>query len=318
MKRVLLFGIISLLMLAGTFSGSMAQSETAAPTLTPAPTPTPFPKPAPMSLIEENGVTLALYFPSIPQGQTGIIEVQGEGIVGARVRFLNEMLDFFPGSDGGLYAILSVGMEQTPRNYELAVFAWDADDQRVTVNTEITVVLGRFIREDITLPPDRSFLVDAEIERSELARMESIFSTHTPERGWDEFGFQYPILNSSLTSPFGVFRTFNGTLRTRHTGWDIRTILGNPILASAGGTVAYAGLMDIRGNMVTIDHGHGVFSTYSHLSQIHVTRGQSIIKGQIIGTTGDTGRSSGPHFHWEMAVNGEFIDSDVFINTWQP
>lgn len=318
MKRVLLFGIISALMLSGMLTGSLAQGETAAPTLTPAPTATPIPKPPPTSIVEEGGVTVAFYFPSIPQGQTGILEVQGEGIIGARVRFLDEYIDFFQGSDGGLYALLSVGMEQTPRNYTIAVFAWNEADQRVTVNAEVTVVLGRFILEEITLPPDRSFLVDAEIERSELARMESIFANRTPERGWDESGFQYPILNSSLTSPFGVFRTFNGTLRTRHTGWDIRTILGNPILASAGGTVAYSGLMDIRGNMVTIDHGHGVFSTYSHLSQIHVTRGQSIIKGQIIGTTGDTGRSSGPHFHWEMAVNGEFIDSDVFIHSWQP
>jgi murein DD-endopeptidase MepM/ murein hydrolase activator NlpD len=76
--------------------------------------------------------------------------------------------------------------------------------------------------------------------------------------------------------------------------------------------------MDIRGNFVAVDHGYGIYSTYSHLSMIHVTRGQQVVKGQIIGLTGDTGRSSGPHFHWEMAVNGEFVDSVQFTETWLP
>ena len=91
-----------------------------------------------------------------------------------------------------------------------------------------------------------------------------------------------------------------------------------PVMASTGGKVAFAGHMDIRGNIVIIDHGYGIFSTYCHLSQIHVTRGQTIVKGQIIGVTGDTGRSSGPHFHWEIAVNGNFVDSIQFAQSWLP
>src|SRR5690606_323043 len=145
-------------------------------------------------------------------------------------------------------------------------------------------------------------------ERAELARLESIFATTTTERYWDETGFQMPIL-SRLTSPFGAFRTFNNTLNTRHTGWDIRSTLGTPILASAAGKVVYAGMMDIRGNYVVIDHGYGVYSGYAHMSQVHVTRGQTVAKGQVIGVVGNTGRTSGPHFHWEIAVNGEWVDA---------
>jgi murein DD-endopeptidase MepM/ murein hydrolase activator NlpD len=200
----------------------------------------------------------------------------------------------------------------------VAIFAWYEDNTRVTLNVPVEVVTGGFIRQEITMAPDRAYLVDAEIERNELARLESIFSQTIAERLWDDQGFQMPILNSTLTSPFGAFRNFNGTLQTRHTGWDIRTTLGVPVMASASGEVAFAGRLDIRGNIVVINHGYGVYSTYNQLSQIHVTRGQSIVKGQIIGVTGDTGRSSGPHFHWEMAVNGDFVDSIQFTQTWLP
>jgi murein DD-endopeptidase MepM/ murein hydrolase activator NlpD len=98
----------------------------------------------------------------------------------------------------------------------------------------------------------------------------------------------------------------------------LRTTLGVPVMASAAGRVAYAGTLDIRGNHVVVDHGYGVFSGYSHLSTVHVTRGETIAKGQVIGTTGDTGRTSGPHFHWEIAVNGNWVDAVQFLEMWMP
>ncbi len=282
-------------------------------------TATPVPRPQPITVLQENGLTASLYFTEIAQGNIGLVQVQAEGIAGARARFLNEMIEFFPVPGEGFYGLLAVKMEQNPRAYDLSIFAWFDNEERVTLNTQLNVVIGRFIRQDnITIAPDRAYLVDTEVERSELARLESVFSTVTPQQMWDGEGFQTPILGAAFTSPFGAFRTFNGTLQTRHTGWDIRTTLGMPVMASAAGEVAYSGRMDIRGNLVVINHGFGVFSTYSHLSQIHVTRGQTIIKGQIIGVTGDTGRSSGPHFHWEIAVNGDYVDSIQFTETWLP
>lgn len=282
-------------------------------------TATPVPRPQPITVLQENGLTASLYFTQIAQGNIGLVQVQAEGIAGARARFLNEMIEFFPVPGEGFYGLLAVKMEQNPRTYDLSIFAWFDNEERVTLNTQVNVVTGGFIRQDnITIAPDRAYLVDTEVERSELARLESVFSAVTPQQMWDGEGFQSPILGAAFTSPFGAFRTFNGTLQTRHTGWDIRTTLGVPVMASAAGEVAYSGRMDIRGNLVVIDHGFGVFSTYSHLSQIHVTRGQTIIKGQIIGVTGDTGRSSGPHFHWEIAVNGDYVDSIQFTETWLP
>jgi murein DD-endopeptidase MepM/ murein hydrolase activator NlpD len=134
---------------------------------------------------------------------------------------------------------------------------------------------------------------------------------------WDETGFQFPI-STRLTSPFGAFRTFNSTINTRHTGWDLQAALGTPILASAGGVVVFAGEMQIRGNLVIIDHGYGVYTTYSHIFEIHIARGDHIEKGQLLGEVGATGRTSGPHFHWETAVNGGFVDGVQFLEMWMP
>jgi peptidase M23-like protein len=322
LKRLVFIALTVFLSIASLVYADEGINETPPPPTvgTPAPiyTPTPVPRPLPTSVLEQDGTTVELYFQTIAQGQIGLIHVNGENIAGGRARFINNIVDFYPVPGDGYYGILSVNMEQTPRKYDLAVFAWYPDGTRVTINTQVEVALGGFIRQDVTMAPDRAYLVDAEIERDEFARLESVFSPVTPEHLWDANGFQLPILGSELTSPFGAFRNFNGVLQTRHTGWDIRTILGMPVMASAGGKVAFAGTMDIRGNIVIIDHGYGVFSTYCHLSQIHVTRGQTIVKGQIIGVTGDTGRSSGPHFHWEIAVNGNFVDSVQFIQLWIP
>ena len=281
-------------------------------------TPTPLSRPQPSQTLSQAGLNVELFFDHIAQGQVGLVHLTGDNLAGARARLFDKSIDFFPVANDGFYVLLSVGMEQNPRSYDLDIFAWDDQNVQVTLTLPLQVTLGQFIRQDITMAPDRAYLVDAEIERDEIARLESIFANDIPEHLWDSQGFQRPILNADLTSPFGAFRNFNGILQTRHTGWDIRTTLGVPVMASASGVVAYTGRMAIRGNMVVINHGEGIFSTYNHLSQIHVTRGQSVVKGQIVGLTGDTGRSSGPHFHWEIVVHGEFVDSIQFTETWLP
>lgn len=281
-------------------------------------TPTPIPRPQPDNVLTENGTTLEVYFSSLAQGSAGLLHVTGENIAGAKSSFLDQLVDFYPIENDGFYGLVSVGMEQTARNYTLDVLVWYADGTRQTISTKVDVTVGSFIKQVVNLPPDKSYLADPEIERNEFAKLEAIFSTFTPERLWDSSGFQMPIPGGELTSPFGAFRNFNGNMDTRHTGWDIKATLGQPVMASASGTVAYTGLMDIRGNIVVVNHGMGVFSTYNHFSQTHVTRGQSITAGQVLGVVGNTGRTSGPHFHWEVVVNGNYVDPVEFSQMWKP
>jgi murein DD-endopeptidase MepM/ murein hydrolase activator NlpD len=296
--------------------GLAAAQDVVLPPVTP--TLTAIPRPLPTSVLTQERATLEFYFPNLAQGQTGLMRIAGEGIAGARARFMNNLTDFFQVDGDGFYGVLSASMELNPRQYDLDIFVWYADESRQTINTQIDVVTGQFIRQVVTIPPDKAYLVDPEIERDELARMEGVFSTVTLEKLWDNTGFALPIPGGELTSPFGAFRNFNEAVETRHTGWDVQATLGQPILASAAGKVAFAGLLQIRGNCVIVDHGHGIFTTYNHLQQIHVTRGQTITKGQVLGIVGNTGRTSGPHFHWEVAVNGQFVDAIQFMGLWLP
>lgn len=322
LRPSLVFSLILLfpLLVVGLLTPASAQDNTPGVMPTPGLTAsaTPIPRPLPTTTLTEERATLELYFESLAQGETGVLHVSGVGMAGARARFLDDLIEFFPMPGDGFYSFISVSMEQNPRQYDLDIFVWYDDTSRQTLHSQVTVEIGDFVRQDVTIAQDKAYLVDPEIERNELAKLESIFSNVTEERLWDAQGFQSPIPGGEFTSAFGAFRTFNQSFQTRHTGWDIRATLGQPVMAGANGKVAYTGFMDIRGNIVVLDHGYGVYSTYSHFSQVHVTRGQTITQGQVLGTVGSTGRTSGPHFHWEVAVNTTFVDAPEFMFMWKP
>lgn len=299
-------------------TAALAAAQDAAPPAA-APTATPVPRPAPVSSTPSGrGATINLFFDKLAQGQASLLQVIAPDLAGVTVRFADRALEGFPWPGEGYFALIAPPMEQSSRRYNLDIYITYADELRETVTVQVEVANGGFITQDVPLAPDKTYLLDPELERAELARLESLFSVVTPQMLWRGSRFDLPIPGGTLTSPFGAFRTFNQTFQTRHTGWDIRAAQGQPVLASAAGTVAFAGFLDIRGNIVVVDHGYGVYSTYSHLSQVHVTRGQSVTAGQVLGTVGATGRTSGAHFHWEIAVNGVFVDAARFIQTWLP
>jgi len=321
-----LLSTVSLVVLlyVGMMLPTLAQdSPTALPTplatLTePVLTPTPVGRPTVRTSSNSVHATLEILFDAVPQGGVGVVSLTGEGLVSGSARFLNRNINFFNARDDGyLYALLTANLEQTAATYTLDVEAVFEDGTSETITTQVDVVLGRFFSSAFTVPSDRLNLIDPEVERAEFARLAAVFDHVSDIKGWDESGFALPIA-STFTAPFGDVRVLNDTVQTRHTGWDLNATVGVPVMASANGTVAFAGLMDIRGNYVVIDHGHGVFTGYAHFSQIHVTRGQTVTAGQIIGVTGDTGRSSGPHLHWEMNINGDWVDVRNVQNMWLP
>ena len=116
-----------------------------------------------------------------------------------------------------------------------------------------------------------------------------------------------------FSSPYGVRVDPFLHVPAMHTGIDFRGTFGEPIHATAAGTVTSAGWSGGYGQMVEVDHGNGLATRYGHLSEIDVKVGQSIRIGQVVGRLGSTGRSTGPHLHYETRVDGEAVDPQKFL-----
>lgn len=126
--------------------------------------------------------------------------------------------------------------------------------------------------------------------------------------------YRKPVIgNVEFSSGFGV-RTdpFLGR-PAMHTGLDFRASTGDPVRATANGKVVNAGWSGGYGRMVEIDHGNGLSTRYGHLSEINVKVGDTVKIGQVIGAVGSTGRSTGPHLHYETRIDGDAVDPQKFL-----
>jgi len=131
----------------------------------------------------------------------------------------------------------------------------------------------------------------------------------------------FPILNPApgkdISSTFGPRSDpFLGT-SAMHAGLDFRAAAGTPIRAGGGGTVVAAGWNGGYGKMVEIDHGNGLHTRYAHMSAIAVDKGDKIKAGDVVGQVGSTGRSTGPHLHYEVRRDGAAINPYKFIKAGQ-
>jgi len=122
-----------------------------------------------------------------------------------------------------------------------------------------------------------------------------------------------PLANARVTSAFGS-RTdpFLGTAAV-HSGIDFSAALGTPVPAVAAGTIVEASYSGGYGNLVEIDHGNGLTTRYGHLSRIKVEIGDKVVRGQVVAESGSTGRSTGPHLHYEVHRNGVAVDPAGFM-----
>ena len=119
----------------------------------------------------------------------------------------------------------------------------------------------------------------------------------------------------TITSGFGYRRSPFGSSREFHSGLDIGASRGTQVYSTAGGVVRMANYNGGYGNVIFVDHGYGFSTVYAHLSKLNVKVGQQVTKGQLIGTVGSTGASTGPHLHYEVRVNGVAVNPTKYLST---
>ena len=120
-------------------------------------------------------------------------------------------------------------------------------------------------------------------------------------------------VNGWISSRFGYRKSPFTGLKEFHSGLDISNKKGTKLIATANGKISYAGRKLLIGNLVTIDHGHGIVTKFGHMDKIFVKFGQKVKRGDVIGLMGNSGRSTGPHVHYEVRINGAPVNPAKYI-----
>ena len=163
------------------------------------------------------------------------------------------------------------------------------------------------------LPMDSEALEVLEAKMSRLEKNMQAYEQVLRERGYTPT--VWPV-DGKLESGFGGRRNpFGGGSFEFHSGQDIDAPHGAPVVSGASGRISFAGWQNGYGQLVVVDHGGGLTTRYGHLSKIEVAGGQRVSRAEVLGRVGSTGRSTGPHLHYEVRINDEPVNPLQYLLT---
>ena len=188
------------------------------------------------------------------------------------------------------------------------------EDEQVLVDVFFKVENKEYVAEKLKVDPKRIKLSRLDQKRAddEQQTLNRIYS-----ESMNSFQFQSSFkepMTSAVTSVYGTKRVYNKEKKGQHLGIDYRAAIGDKVPSANAGKVVFSGDLFYTGWTVIIDHGLEIFSVYGHLSKTMVNAGEFVRKDQVIGLSGNTGRTSGPHLHWGVKVQGQYIDGLVLIS----
>lgn len=267
------------------------------------------------------GAILTMITPeSIPQGRTGRVEIRTRRPLTVSATWNNVPIVFTQALTDSLQqsALLPVHALLEPAPYTLTLSYTATNGRLLTHQQWLNVTAGNYATQQITLPDEKGVLLAPETGAAEFQQLNAIWTQASPTPWWTGV-FTRPIsVQYETTSPFGTRRNYSGgayaTSNSYHSGQDFGAPEGVPVVAPAAGVVALAAPLQVRGNVVVIDHGRGIFTGYWHLSEIKVVAGQQLNIGDVVGLVGTTGLSTGTHLHWELRIYSIAVDPMQFLN----
>ena len=211
-----------------------------------------------------------------------------------------------------LYALLPVGYYQKPSSKKVEIH-YKEHGKNKTKQIAIKIKKGDYKKEKIQVTKSKVNPAKKHQKRisKEYHEAMKVYGTST-NKSYVNSEFILP-LNSFITSDFGKARVYNNALKGYHSGTDFRAKVGTPIIASNDGVVVLVKDRFYSGGTVVIDHGHGIYTCYFHMSDFDVKKNQKIKKGELIGLSGQSGRVSGPHLHFAVRVGGVQVDPLQFV-----
>jgi len=253
------------------------------------------------------------------QGETAQFAIETNQEVEINASLGNKAITFFPLTENEYIALHGVNAMEERGLYPLHIVIKPQLGSEYQVDQLILLTEGNFGQDPEIYVND--IYVDPNTIRIDEEELDSIVSVKSPIKYWDGL-FSSPIADPScIVGYFGNRRSYNdGALLYYHTGIDFSVCIAENLYAyaPAKGKVVFANETVIRGNAVIIDHGWGIFSGYWHLAEINVNIGDLIEPGDLIGMIGNTGRSAGPHLHFEMIVNGSAVNPLDWLNKVYP
>ncbi len=245
--------------------------------------------------------------------QGGALLVSASNALAGVARVFGREYVLGPGPEG-VAGIVGFGTEDPPGPANLSITLTGTLGEELNYGYGITVRATQWTFDDIIIPPspppDPNAPPPPPPPPNEQPFLNELYATVTT-RMW-EGPWIIPIELGGdvwISGYFGEERSFNGGPRGgHHGGTDIAAPSATPIRATNRGVVRLAMLGLIRGNILVIDHGGGVVSSYGHMSAFNAEVGQVVERGDIVGFVGSTGLSTGPHLHWELAVSGVLVD----------
>ncbi|MEA3328051.1 MAG: peptidoglycan DD-metalloendopeptidase family protein [Chloroflexota bacterium] len=248
----------------------------------------------------------------IIQGETLQVAISTDTTSEFSGKFNNDELYFFTDDDMTYYSFHGIHAMMEPGPYPLEITATLSDGTIQSFEQLVMLSAGAYGDEWVNVPEE---YLDESIIIEEDAYLQPILNEVSSEKYW-EGRFQSPVDEPLVNSSFGQRRNYNnGVLFFYHTGMDFAVNAPNlNVYAPAAGEVVLAEALTIKGNAILIDHGWGVVSGYWHLSEFYVSAGDFVKPGDIIGQIGNTGRSAGPHLHFEIDITGTPVNPQTWLN----